>query len=134
MNCHFLVLKIRSATAGRSIQCSGRIESNGVGKSVHDDVWLLVSCVTFFELLITYIFLLLAEVLIFSWRVATDDDDDHHHHQQQQHHRRFNETSRVSNQTKCSTLIDVVRVQIGTEFPVIDDSIRDVDMGPTTAC
>lgn len=28
-----------------------------------------------------------------------------------------------------SALLDVVRVQIGREFPVIDDSMRDVDMG-----
>lgn len=39
-------------------------------------------------------------------------------------------TDRVSNNNLESALPDVVRVQIGREFPVIDDSMRDVEYGP----
>lgn len=38
---------------------------------------------------------------------------------------------RVSNYNLESAVLDVVRVQIEEGFPVIDDSMRDVDMGPS---
>lgn len=38
---------------------------------------------------------------------------------------------RVSNYNLESALLDVVRVQVGEGFPVIDDSMSDVDMGPS---